>query len=540
MLMAANYNLNRHPSTSVNEWKSLIADSVFYLQADVKRNMLRTNIGIRPEVEMQISPSSRIALSGSYSRFGFDRSIDVFYLHQQPGLTQYSSSADNFFLGADMYQAGLFFRHDFDSTGHNVEITGNYLKWIGINDQQVVQYNADVTGIEGEKLSEQTFYEDHVMNDMWLAADYQRPLANGMQTESGIRTSYRGFIADKEFRILDVVQNQWLPVAFYSGQHSLREEMQSGYYAASKTYGKYSVKAGMRLQYYTRVTNIPEQDRIIHFERLYAFPSLHVNRKGESGRQWQVSYSRRIQLPDDWSTSPVPIFSDGFVVQAGNPALKPQLFDVAEINHIRYIKESMVSMSVFGRSTANAVERLLHRNSEGQFVVMPENVARKYYIGSEAGSQIKLFPWFTASVNGSCYMLNSKVNTPDTAFEYSQFSYTARASLQFKAGTATRFEIAGNYIGPEEEMQGIREAMYGVDVSARRSFLDKKLNLTLTFSNIFNTNVFRVKANYETYTSVISFKQEYPVIYVSLSYRFNDFKPLQRRQQEAGPAVPAL
>lgn len=538
--LAANYNLNQHPSSSTNEWKSVVADSIFYLQSQVKRNMLRTNIGVRPEIEMQLSPSTRMAINGSYSRFGFDRNIEVFYHNVQMGVSDYSRSSDRFFLGADMYQTGFFFRHDFDSADHKLEITCNYLVWKGINDQNIEQFHSDAEQSLGEKQFDQTFYEDHLMNDVWLAVDYQRRLSGGVQTESGIRSSYRGFEADKEFRSYNAATGKWSLIPLYSGRHNLHEEMQSGYYAASKTFGKYSVKAGMRLQYYTRFTDIPEQATVIDFRQFYAFPSLHINSKGEEGRQWQLSYSRRIQLPDDWSTSPVPIFSDGFLVQAGNPALKPQLFDVAEINHIRYIKETMISMSVFGRSTGNAVERILSRNEEGLFVVMPENVAHKYYVGSEAGSQIKILSWLTASVNASGYLLSSSVNTADTSFSYSQFSYTARASLQFKAGSKTRFECAGNYVGPEKEMQGTREAMFGIDLSARRSFLDKKLNLTITFNNVFNSNSFKVRSQYDMYTTVITFKQEYPVIFVSLSYRINDFKPIQRRQQEAGPAVPAV
>jgi len=538
--MTGNYNLTHHPSSSINEWTSVNPGNDLVLTSDVQRYMIRNNAGITPEIEFRISPSTKISVNGSYTRFNFDRSMEVFYDNFENNINTYSVSEDRFYLGADMLQAGLYFRHDFDTTEHFLEISGNYLNWQGINDQGMKQFHSDVSGSSGNQFSDNTFYEDHLMNDMFMGVDYQRPLSLTMTIETGLRTSYRGFIADKEFKSKNMINDVWYYVPQYSGRHSFHEEMQSAYLSASKMMNKVSLKAGIRVQYFTRTTDIPEQNTNLSFRRLYWFPSVHLNYQGKKGRQWQASFSRRIQLPDDWSTSPVPIYSDGFIIQTGNPALEPELYDVAELNHIRYIKENMISMSLFCRITHNAAERLLQINNNNQFVVMPENVADKFYSGAEAGSNLTILPWLSATINASGYIMNSNVNRQDTSFSYSQFSWTARGSLQFKAGKSTRFELGGNYLGPEKESQGIREAMYGVDISARQTLLKNKLTMTLSWNNIFNTGNFKVKASYNDYQSTFTFKPEYPVVFLGISYRFNDFKPAQRRQNQPDVNTPAL
>jgi hypothetical protein len=104
----------------------------------------------------------------------------------------------------------------------------------------------------------------------------------------------------------------------------------------------------------------------------------------------------------------------------------------------------------------------------------------------------------------------------------------------FILGADTRLQFNSFYNGPSVSAQGDVEGFFDMSASLRQDFMDKKLSLALNARSIigkmkheFTTN----GANYYTYNM---FEREAPVISLSLTYRFNNFKQEKKNDRDGG------
>ncbi|MDD3876039.1 MAG: outer membrane beta-barrel family protein, partial [Bacteroidales bacterium] len=409
--------------------------------------------------------------------------------------------------------------------------------WQGINDQDILQHYSTESFEKNDLQLNRCFYEDHYMNQWEFKTDYKLPLKQNINAEAGIHVNHRFFSADKSTTQLDIASNLWHENLLYSGIHSFSEDMKSAYILMSGNMNKISLQAGLRTQYYTRITDIPEQSLYINFNKLYFFPSLHLSLQGENNSQWQLSYSRRINLPNDWFTSPVPYYNDGFIVQTGNPDLKPELFDVAELNHIRFVKQHMLSLSLYSRITHNAVERITDKDGSGIYIISHKNLSNKYYYGFETGMNFNLSRKMSLGIFANLYAIQAFVNDDNLTYNYNEMSYSSRFNFQYKFLKNSAVELSGFYEGAEREAHGKREPLYSVNFGFRQNLLKNKLNISLSANDIFHTYSYRYSEINGNFKSSLDFRGEFPVVFIGISYRINDFKPSQNTQQNNVPAM---
>ncbi len=522
--ITGNISSQDYYSTGQNDLRTINTESEESLLSDVNRLRKRFSAYVRPEIESQLGDNTTLLAGLSWMNFGFHSYITSNYTHHLNQIERYYVAHDDFLLAANQYQGDVSLIHKFDTNGHSIKINALYLNWIGINDQNVMKNSSNSDFIGDTLVTGRKYYEGHYMHQADFKADYVKPFQNGFKFETGVSSNYRIFFCDKDMTLYNIPADTWQAESIYSGIHQFSENMNAAYSLLSGQVKKINVQGGLRLQYYTRITDVPVQNLYIDYRKLYYFPSLHLSLNGKQNRQWQLSYSRRINLPNDWFTSPVPFYNDGFVVQTGNPALEPELFDVAEINHIRFIKQHMLNISLFSRFTHDAVERVTVIDTNGVYYIVPYNLSEKAYYGSEIGTSIKINSKLNLNISGSLYKLFGRVRGPLQHSNYEQFSYSSRFNLQYRPVSSFSAELSGYYQGAENEAYGIRKPMYGVNVAFRKTFLNNKLSLTLSANDIFRTDFYTFTETNENFKSSISFRREYPMVFLGLSYKFNDYK----------------
>lgn len=531
-----------HSSDNFSSSTNLITSSDAEIQSsiynEVSRKRKRTSADIHPEMEVRFNDKTSLTAGFSWMHFGFHSFINTDYTRSINQITSTSLAKDDFFLGAHQLQSDFSFRHEYDTNGRALDISGFFLRWVGINDQDTKQYATAPDNTVQNLLSDRKYYEDHFMHQGEIKADYKHPFKNGILAETGVQSNYRFFEADKSMTGLDTANGLWHEEGIYSGVSDFSEGMHAAYVQLSGNTGPWGLQGGLRTQYYMRKTDIPEQNMFIDYKHLYFFPSLNLSRQGKNNSQWQMSYSRRINLPNDWFTSPVPYYNDGYIIQTGKPDLKPELFDAAEINHIRYIKQHMLSLSVFTRVSHNAVERVMSKDTNGVYTIWHDNLSEKYYYGFEGGSNIKLNKKMNLNVSASIYGIEAYVKKAVVPYTYSDMSFNARFTLQFRPVAGTAFELNGSYDGAERESNGKRDPLYAFNLSFRQGFLKNKLNLTVSANDIFHTWKYRYTEINDSFKTTLDFRGEYPVVYLGLSYKINDFKP--SRPQQQNNTVPAM
>jgi hypothetical protein len=93
-------------------------------------------------------------------------------------------------------------------------------------------------------------------------------------------------------------------------------------------------------------------------------------------------------------------------------------------------------------------------------------------------------------------------------------------------------QISGQYIPKRENIQGYSDPMYWLDLSVKKDILNKKGNLSLRFSDIFNTRErsrYTFTENYKEYS--VNHRTSQTLV-LSFSYRFGAVNKDQMQKQK--------
>lgn len=531
------YNNNYNRSAGKNLLEALSSESNDVISNNVDRLRRHFSANLRPEIGYRFNDNTNLYMGLTWMNFKYHGLIDTYYYNKSNGNSLYYNAHDDFLISANQVQADFAFSHKPDSNGRKLDISGSVLNWTGLNDQDTRQLYSNANKEETGLMLNRRYYEDHNMKQWDVKTDYQHPISKAITAETGLQSNYRFFWADKIMTHLDTTSHLWNTESKYSGLNGFSEGMQSAYALAKVSLSKLSMQYGMRAQYYTRLTDIPEQNLFIDYRKLYFFPSMHLSYQGPKHRQWQLSFSRRINLPNDWFTSPVPYYNDGFIIQTGNPYLKPELYSVAELNHIRFIRKHMLSLSLYTRITNDAIERTLTQTPDGKYVVSHDNLAQKYFYGFEGGTSLKLSDKLNLNVFANVFAINAHVKTNLLDYTYNQTTYNTRFNLQYRPSKKFAAELSGSYHGSQREANGTRAPLYSVNIGLRQNLLQNKLTITLSANDIFKTHTYTYTETNSNFKSTLEFKGEYPVVFLGITYKINDFKQSAGAQQQALPAM---
>jgi hypothetical protein len=102
-----------------------------------------------------------------------------------------------------------------------------------------------------------------------------------------------------------------------------------------------------------------------------------------------------------------------------------------------------------------------------------------------------------------------------------------------RAGENTRFQMNTIIRGPSITAQGDRDGMWGLNISARQDFFEKKFAATVQVRDIFDTMNFRYTQNGENFQTRNFRDRESQIVLLSLSYKINNYRQ-DRRRGEGG------
>lgn len=316
---------------------------------------------------------------------------------------------------------------------------------------------------------------------------------------------------------------------YYRDVHAL-------YATYSRQINKFGFQIGLRGEYTKSevqsfgfgedATNTP----IYKNERFDLYPSAYLSYQLDRD-EFQLNYSRRVSRPDWFHLNPFPDITDSTNIVLGNPYLSPQYANSLELNYIRTWDNHMLTASLYYRDINNVIQQINY--AEGNIMKSAfENVSNSVATGAELIVKNKLFRRIdlTTSLNlfynkldGFTY-LPQGANEPVTSEPLDGFAWTTRVTANTVLPYDFLLQLTGNYNSRRVIAQGYMNPNGSFDAGLRKSFLDRKLHLTVTARNILNS---RKTTNI---TSGSGFHQEYMrtrsgfTLGASLTYTFGNLK----------------
>ena len=470
-------------------------------------------------------------LEGGYG--GRTRTGDLDYTEErvvgsQPFANGDYYSRDDYDLHETYYQGSVGFDHKFNDKGH--QLTGSfYLKYGG---NAMEYFQSDLFNKKNEREQGHRAWEDEHRWTVRGNMDYIYPYSKTGHIEAGYQ--YFSYLEDgdysmqfwspekQEFYWRDDIYN-----TFYF-QHGIN----SIYAIVGDSYKSFDFQAGVRGEHTHRVlrSSIPGKDR--EYNKFEFFPSVHLGYTFPKDHKLMASYSRRITRPELFFMEPYITYRDYYSAEIGNPDIRSEYINSFELNYKKNIGEHTVSATVFHRSRKDKIERLRVPYEAGVTLDSMANVGHDYSTGLELSGQVQLTRWWNVNLNGSLYHYKVKNQYKLNGTNEKSTNYDIIWNNAFDLGKSTRIQLDGNFVGPSVTTQGRTDAFWYVNLALRQQLMNRKLYATLAFRDVFNSARYVSKITTSDLQSITRIRPNYPLITLTLSDTFNNFKTKTTQRKE--------
>lgn len=437
-------------------------------------------------------------------------------------------SRDDYDLHETFYEGTVSADHKFNDNGHKLTASF-YLKYGG---DAMEYFQSDLYNKNNEREQGHRAWEDEHRWTVRGNVDYIYPYSKTGRLEGGYQ--YFSYLEDgdysmqfwnptkKEFYWRDDIYN-----TFYF-QHGIK----SVYAIVADSYQNLDFQLGLRGEHTHRVlrSSIPGKDRT--YNKFEFFPSFHLGYNFPKEHKLMFSYSRRITRPELFFMEPYITYRDYYTAEIGNPDIRSEYIHSFELNYKKNIGQHAISASLFHRSRKDKIERLRIPYQSGVTLDSMANVGHDYATGLELSGQVQLTRWWNVNLNGSLYHYKIKNKYKQDGLNEKSTNYDFVWNNGFEVLKNTRIQLDGNVVGPSVTTQGRTDAFWYVNLAVRQQLMKRKLAATLSFRDVFNSARYVSNIMTSGLQSVTHIRPNYPLITLTLSYTFNNFKAKSSQGKE--------
>ncbi len=412
----------------------------------------------------------------------------------------------------------LIFEHNFRGKGHLFRATASHSYRNQFKTQNIDIFNQTQQPLPENLTGRERAFTDEVRNITVIQADYIKPLENGT-FETGLKSNIREFDNDFNYQRFDEGSQNFVTNPAVSNRFVYQDQIHAGYliYAGKKSKFEYGV--GLRGEY-TRVdTYLYNSDEANQQRYFNLFPSAQALYNVNETHGIKFTYSRRIDRPRAWRLNPFPNITDSLNVRRGNPNLIPEMINSFELGHLANFEKVSLTTNVFYRKINNQID-FITTVEDGISYSQPDNLLFAQLYGVEFIGTAEISDWY--SLNGGLTFSGIEVNASNINEEFTNkgFTWNAKLNQDFKLPFGFNFQIAANYESPEIQAQGKSLAVYYVDSSIQKSFLDRKGSVTLSVRDVFDTRRYAGNSRTNSFSQDFYSKQETRIILLSARFNF--------------------
>lgn len=429
-------------------------------------------------------------------------------------------SRDDYDLHETYYQGTVGFNHNFNNKGHL--LTGSfYLKYGG---DAMEYFQSDLYDKNNVRQQGHRAWEDEHRWTVRGNLDYVYPYSKTGRVEGGYQ--YFSYLEDGDYsmQFWDPKKQEFYWREDIYNTFYFQHGINSIYGIIADSYKAFDFQVGLRGEHTHRVlrSSIPGKDRT--YNKFEFFPSVHLGYTLPEDHKLMASYSRRITRPELFFMEPYITYRDFYSAEIGNPDIRSEYINSFELNYKKNIGDHTVSATVFHRSRKDKIERLRVPYQAGVTLDSMANVGHDYSTGLELSGQIQATRWWNVSLNGSLYHYKVKNQYKLNGNNEKSTNYDIVWNNAFDFGKYTRLQLDGNFVGPSVTTQGRTNAFWYVNLAVRQQLMNRKLSATLAFRDVFNSARYVSNITTSDLQSITRIRPNYPLITLTLSYTFNNFK----------------
>jgi outer membrane receptor protein involved in Fe transport len=397
--------------------------------------------------------------------------------------------SDNSGGGGNM---GVWYQHKINNKGHNLSaslnLNYNNMKWDTQLDRTYSNWiNKDI----------------HQRNDnggnglgAYLSFNYNVPYCKTGEIAMGVTGGYwqeRG--SNRTDTLSHSTEVYYLDSMRYEEYYS-RTGSFDAYATIQQKFGNFTIKGGLRFEYRHydyQILNSTVNNYKKDFWGLY--PSLHLSYRTKSMHNFNLSYTRRVNIPLPSRLSTF-IKYDLDSYSTGNPDLQPTYTNAIEGGWTKYFEKfGSVGLSGYFKNNKDEINQLtdvIYSDYHGRIVSfsIPVNSGKSHTFGAEANVMYKLKTFMNIRLYANIYKLHSETvfRENEKAEITDALTYSFRLNFWAKVWKFLEINASGNYRSKTKTLFLEEEPVYSINLGLRADFWKRKISVFLNVQDIFNWN----------------------------------------------------
>ncbi len=508
-------------------------DTTDYLDSRMSRTMTYRSYMAKAGFDYSLNPTNSISLSTQIGQVDFDGYMNTKYhsWSSPEALSLFSINKEHMEVFGNYLLTNLSFQHKFSKPGHELNATALYSYWEGERNEFNKEYPTLINWENESDLPDQTRrLRNEDKTEIRLKLDYVLPLDSVSKLEAGIQSNLKPLNNHQVYENLNTSNGLWVEDSSLRDRLSFDQNIHAVYGTFTSQFKGFDYQLGLRTEFTDRMLNQKILNRKYPYEQVDFFPSASISRQLKNNLQLQLSYSRRINRPNEQLLNPLPMYSDRYTSTFGNPELLPEFIDSYEFNIMKRIKRGFYSIETYFRQNNNTFNQMIHVDQEGNYYIDYGNIDKTYSLGMDVSGNFDLAKWFTLAPAVSVFAYQYK--SDNITYDVPDWPVTANARLNatFRINPSTRIQLNTFVNAPVYDVQGWQDYFYFGGISARKEFF-KKLTVVVNYNNPFGIYQYHSENRDINLYNTFHIWNEPNVVLVSLSYKINNYKPVRRADE---------
>ena len=480
------YNTPQTGATSFMREEFLGATSNFLTQEGINTSSrlgFRTHAGL----EYNINPLNTISTEFSYRRFSNESKNDVAseYLTGMTLEEQYQRVVDRqstrsgwdweldykkeFLKKGQEWSAAIEIDHDDDDSESEY-----FQSYIIPETQDLLESNLN----KGDNL------------EITAETDYIHPFGESVTLETGLKGTLRQITSDFNYRRFDPDQGFWLDYPSRTDVFYYDQNVYAAYASFTFQLGeRNSLITGVR----TEMTDLKGEFKKFNspFDNQYlsVLPNITLSRKLGEYNQIKLSYSQRIQRPNQRHINPFIEYNDNRDISFGNPSLSPENIHQLEFGSTFFIGGNMISSYLFAKRTEDLIENLVTLDDQGVSTSTYYNFGRRNSVGLNVFGSLNLGKSFTLRGGFDVNVWETEGEFDQTTLSNSGYDYNGRLNLSWAVTKSLRLEGFTFFRSPVYTVQGKNPSWSFMSLGVKQELFKRRLTIGINLSEPFRENL---------------------------------------------------
>lgn len=491
--------------------------------SQVPENRNQTHYIVKGGSDWYLDDFNTLTLS---SVFDYESHIDR---AQIPFINQDTDQRYRYWFWTEDEVTGLFnvtadYERRFKEAGHQLKLNAQYTRgWEDeqyfLNDSTAIRQSVDTTHIVATE------------HTALFQVDYVKPLRSGRLESGGL------------------LRLRTIPVTYDVGrgvQSIIYQDMGdwsdwgennvAGYINYIYEKPAFDIEAGLRAEHTDVSYDIAPENRYYDQSDAYnyfeLYPNVRFTYRLNDINGLSLFYNRRVDRPGEPELRIFPKYDDPELLKVGNPYLRPQFTQTAELAYRRIWESGSLFLSTYYRRIEDPFTRVYSVDSlNANYTIINkifQNVGSATHQGVELLLSQNVKPFWKLSTSLNIY--NNKIDAytgtllfpferPFTIEETEDATWDAKLSSQFFLPGETQLQLTALYFAPKNIAQGKELARSSVDVGFQRSIMNSKGEITISFTDLFNKFRIRQEIQEEGFTALYQNYFETQVVRVGFKYK---------------------